>query len=98
MASLPELRHRAWIIANNTIEYINKTNEIFYSGLNNKPAPLEKIEKEEVNNITFIYIQELVNKAKNILTFETLSEIANLVDYVQKKHKETLQKYKNLNS
>jgi hypothetical protein len=55
--TIPNLRKRAYILANNSIDAINSLNDVIYEGSPNKPGKLEN-KPEDLNNISLKYIQD----------------------------------------
>jgi hypothetical protein len=93
-ASIPNLRHRAWNLANDAVNYINKINDIIYQDMLSKPKILKEIDDEKQNDVSFSYVQELIDKAKvNLANLKTRAEF---IDYIYKKHKETSDKFNNI--
>ena len=54
--SIENLRHRAWILANLSIDTLNKLNDIIYENSESKPVKIEN-NPEDLTNISLQYIQ-----------------------------------------
>lgn len=85
MTSIPELRRRAWMSANKSIDTLNSLNEIIFDGSPNKPLKIEN-KPENKNKISLKYIQEGIDVFNCYL-----NEIRQKKDYlvaIKKKHQE----------
>ena len=60
MSTIPDLRKRAWSLANSSINLINSLNEIIYEGSEKKP-PTVDIKPEDTSSISLQYIHRIIS-------------------------------------
>ncbi|MES2613877.1 MAG: hypothetical protein V4591_00515 [Bdellovibrionota bacterium] len=85
--TIVDLRHRAWSLANKSIDALNSLNEVIFESSPNKPAKIEN-KPEDLSNISLQYIQDGID-----IFNRQLSEINQKKDYlvsIQNKNKECL--------
>jgi hypothetical protein len=86
-ATIADLRHRAWNLANRSIDTLNNLNEVIFDGSSNKPEKIEN-RAEDLSNINLQYIQDGID-----IFNRQLAEINQKKDYlvsIQDKNKECL--------
>lgn len=91
MASIEDLRHRAWDLSNKSVKYINAINSIVYQNVENKPVQIEPIAPEEINNYSLEYIEKLILQANEKV--KTLKQPLDIIKYINEKHNECIYKY-----
>ena len=85
--TIADLRHRAWGLANTSIDVLNGLNDVIYEDSPNKPMRINN-KPEDMTNISFQYIQDGMD-----IFNSRLFEIRQKRDYlisIQKKHQECL--------
>lgn len=85
MSTIPDLRRRAYILANKSINNLNSLNNLIFT--DNAPTPIENIE-EDISNISLDYIQKGIDVVNQYLP--DISVKFSFVNKVSLKHKECL--------
>ena len=81
MSTIPDLRKRAWSIANSSINLLNNLNDIIFEDSSKKPAKIE-FKPEDTSVISLQYIQDgidIYNVNKNEISQKT-SYLQSLID------------------
>ncbi len=84
MASIEELRHRAWLLSDKSVKYSNIINSVLYKNMKYRPDNIGDFEEEKINNNSIDYIESLVEKAK--YNFNLLEEKYKIIAYIREKH------------
>lgn len=85
VATIADLRKRAWSLTNKSIDALNDLNACIYEHTLNIPVKIENI-TEDINNISLEYIQDGLDFYNNYIP-----EINNKMTYlisIQNKHQE----------
>ncbi|MBX9838445.1 MAG: hypothetical protein K2X69_09055 [Silvanigrellaceae bacterium] len=91
MASIEELRHRAWDLSSKSVKYINAINSIVYQNVVNKPEPIQPIKEEKINDYSLEYIEKLIFQANEKVN--SLKQPLGIIKYINDKHNECIYKY-----
>lgn len=85
MSTIPDLRRRAYILANKSINNLNSLNNLIFT--DNAPTPIENIE-EDISNISLDYIQKGIDVVNQYLP--DISVKFSFVNKISLKHQECL--------
>ena len=83
--TITDLRKRAYILANNSINDLNFLNSLIY--MDNSPTPIPNIE-EDTTNISLNYIQKGIDIANQYA--QEITDKYNFMIQISNKHKECL--------
>lgn len=91
MSTIPDLRRRAYILANNSINDLNSLNGLIFT--ENTPTPIQNVE-EDTSNISLDYIQKGIDIANQYLP--DIYVKFSFVNQISLKHQECLDAFNSL--